>query len=152
MKLASDYKNYCNKLTFKAILNELEILATGFFSKNPWEVFKYTNFFKSLIIMKRPDLLAPACRHCRHYVPEGRRGGNCGQLNALVQGSWKACSLALPVFSPNWQLERMMVLQNEPSEELPIPTSKSSDVRHELRRESEVSSLEDHAPHFDKTA
>ncbi|EKF03574.1 hypothetical protein FDUTEX481_02479 [Tolypothrix sp. PCC 7601] len=27
----------------------------------------------------------------------------CQQLGAPVQGSWKACSLALPPFAPSWE-------------------------------------------------
>ncbi len=101
--------------------------------------------------MKRPDSSASACRHCRHYVPEGRRGGTCGQLNVLVQGGWKACSLALPVFAPNWQFERIMTLQSESSEKLPIPVS-SGDRRYDSRRTYEMSGLGDYAATLEKTA
>ncbi len=102
--------------------------------------------------MKRSDPLASACRHCRHYVHEGRRGGNCGQLNVLVQGSWKACSLALPAFAPNWQFERMMALQSEPVEKLPTPISKHGDLCHKPCTEFAVSSLEEYAAPIEKTA
>ncbi|HLO83941.1 MAG TPA: hypothetical protein VK203_02850, partial [Nostocaceae cyanobacterium] len=44
-----------------------------------------------------------ACKYCRHYQPEGRRGGMCQQLGAPVQAGWKACSLALPAFAPSWE-------------------------------------------------
>lgn len=64
--------------------------------------------------MKSPDSPAKACRHCRHYTVEGRRGGQCAQLNALVQGSWTACSLAAPVFVPTWDFTRIVVWQDEP--------------------------------------
>lgn len=94
---------------------------------------------KSLIDVKRSDPLASACRHCKHYVHEGRRGGNCGQLNVLVQGSWKACSLASPVFAPNWQFERIMALQSGLVEKLQSPISKNSDLRHEPHKEVAVS-------------
>ncbi|MBW4614171.1 MAG: hypothetical protein KME21_13030 [Desmonostoc vinosum HA7617-LM4] len=53
--------------------------------------------------MKPIKFSASACRYCRHYQPEGRRGGMCQQLGALVQASWKACSLALPPFAPSWE-------------------------------------------------
>jgi hypothetical protein len=53
--------------------------------------------------MKSIQSLTSACRYCRHYQPEGRRGGTCGQLGAPVQGSWKACSFALPPFAPSWE-------------------------------------------------
>jgi hypothetical protein len=39
------------------------------------------------------------CSRCRHYSPEGRRGGHCSQLGVPVQGRWNACSLSMPVFS-----------------------------------------------------
>lgn len=102
--------------------------------------------------MKRSDPLAPACRHCKHYVPEGRRGGNCGQLNVLVQGSWKACSLASPVFAANWQFERIMTLQTEPIEELLVPISKSGDLHRELHRESAIEGAEKSTSTLKKTA
>ncbi len=44
-----------------------------------------------------------ACRHCRFYTPEGRRGGNCQQLGVRVGGNWTSCSLALPAFAPSWE-------------------------------------------------
>ena len=43
------------------------------------------------------------CRHCQNYSLEGRRGGYCSQLGSLVQGGWKACSLAIPPFAPSWE-------------------------------------------------
>jgi hypothetical protein len=46
-----------------------------------------------------------ACRHCRHYVPEGRRGGSCQKLNVDVQGSWSACSFAVSPFEADWHLD-----------------------------------------------
>jgi hypothetical protein len=51
--------------------------------------------------MKTP--LTSACRHCRHYLPEGRRGGQCQQLSVPVQGQWKACSLAVSPFGSSWE-------------------------------------------------
>ncbi|MGH1396622.1 MAG: hypothetical protein ACRAVC_21695 [Trichormus sp.] len=53
--------------------------------------------------MKPINYLTSACRYCRHYKPEGRRGGNCQKLGAPVQASWKACSFALPPFAPSWE-------------------------------------------------
>jgi hypothetical protein len=53
--------------------------------------------------MKPTKVLASACRYCRYYQPEGRRGGTCQQLGGLVQATWKACSLALPPFAPSWE-------------------------------------------------
>jgi len=53
--------------------------------------------------MKPINFLTSACKYCRHYKPEGRRGGMCQQLGGPVQASWKACSLALPPFAPSWE-------------------------------------------------
>lgn len=51
--------------------------------------------------MKTP--LTSACRHCRHYTPEGRRGGICDLLSVQVQSQWKACSLAVSPFGASWE-------------------------------------------------
>jgi hypothetical protein len=53
--------------------------------------------------MKPIKHFTSACRYCRHYQPEGRRGGTCQILSAPVQGTWKACHLALPAFAPSWE-------------------------------------------------
>ena len=53
--------------------------------------------------MKPIKLLTSACKYCRHYQPEGRRGGMCQQFGSPVQAGWKACSLALPPFAPSWE-------------------------------------------------
>lgn len=64
--------------------------------------------------MKTVNNQASACRHCRYYLPEGRRGGVCEQLNAPVQSNWKACSLALPPFAPSWEsIESLMAWQKQ---------------------------------------
>ena len=58
--------------------------------------------------MNQSPFLTSACRSCRHFTPEGRRGGTCQQLGVPVQASWKACALAVPVFSTSWdQLQRL---------------------------------------------
>lgn len=53
--------------------------------------------------MKTLNFPTSACRYCRHYQLEGRRGGECQQLGVPVRGNWKACSLALPLFAPSWE-------------------------------------------------
>lgn len=53
--------------------------------------------------MKSIQIFTSACRNCRYFAPEGRRGGVCQQLGAPVRGSWKACSLAAPPFAPSWE-------------------------------------------------
>jgi hypothetical protein len=47
--------------------------------------------------------LTSACGHCRHYTPEGRRGGVCALLGGFVQSHWKACSLAISPFGTSWE-------------------------------------------------
>jgi hypothetical protein len=53
--------------------------------------------------MSDPTLSITACRYCQHYQGEGRRGGQCQQLNVPVQGAWKPCKLAIPPFAPEWE-------------------------------------------------
>jgi hypothetical protein len=53
--------------------------------------------------MKSNKYMTSACRYCRYFNPQGRRGGVCSTLNAPVRGSWKACSLAIPAFVPSWE-------------------------------------------------
>ena len=56
--------------------------------------------------------LSSACRHCRYYTPEGRRGGVCQQLDVPVQSGWAACTLAIPPFAPCWEeIEEMVFSQ-----------------------------------------
>ncbi|MBW4518360.1 MAG: hypothetical protein KME16_01335 [Scytolyngbya sp. HA4215-MV1] len=62
--------------------------------------------------METSDSPVQACRNCRHFTPEGRRGGSCHLLSALVKGSWKACSMAIPAFTSDWEnLEEVFNLQ-----------------------------------------
>ncbi len=55
------------------------------------------------IYMEPIKSLTSACKYCRNYKPEGRRGGVCQQLGVPVQGSWSACSLAVSPFAPSWE-------------------------------------------------
>lgn len=55
--------------------------------------------------MKTTNSSASACRFCKHFQPEGRRGGFCHQLGASVRGGWDACNQALPPFAPSWENE-----------------------------------------------
>ena len=62
-------------------------------------------------VMKTLNPLTSACRYCRYYNLEGRRGGMCQLLGVQVHGGWKACQLAIPAFAPSWEnLEQMMNL------------------------------------------
>ena len=61
--------------------------------------------------MKTSNSLVSACRYCRYYKSEGRRGGTCQLLDGSVHGGWKACHLAIAAFAPSWEnLEDMMNL------------------------------------------
>lgn len=54
------------------------------------------------------------CRFCRHYAPEGRRGGHCQKLGASMRGDWKACTLMIPTFkTPGDQLGEMMAVAED---------------------------------------
>ncbi len=53
--------------------------------------------------MKSVNACASACKYCRHYHLEGSRGGTCQLLSVPVKASWKACSLAAPVFATPWE-------------------------------------------------
>ena len=69
------------------------------------------------------------CRHCRHYTPEGRRGGLCQQLSVPVQSGWAACTLALPPFTPCWEEMEELVLSQQAAilqNAIPVPTSEFS--------------------------
>ena len=62
--------------------------------------------------MKTQHFFTSACRHCRYYNPEGRRGGMCQQLGVPVQGKWKSCSLAVSPFASPWDdLDEIMILE-----------------------------------------
>lgn len=63
--------------------------------------------------MKEPHRITSACRYCRHYCPEGRRGGLCSQLGVQVQANWKSCSFALPPFVTTWEkIQDIVLLEN----------------------------------------
>jgi hypothetical protein len=63
--------------------------------------------------MKEPHRITSACRYCRNYSPEGRRGGHCAQLGVQVQANWKSCSFALPAFVTTWEkLQDIVLLEN----------------------------------------
>lgn len=89
--------------------------------------------------------IASACRSCRYYTPEGRRGGNCQQLGVQVRGGWQACSLAIPAFAPSGEnLEKMLIWQKEIymlREVLPLEDS-SDTARQEAQEPKSVSMLE----------
>jgi len=63
--------------------------------------------------MKTTNHLPSVCRYCRHYSPQGRRGGVCQKLSAPVRGDWQACSLANSPFLPTWETwEEITLVEN----------------------------------------
>ncbi|MEO0374829.1 MAG: hypothetical protein AAF329_09440 [Cyanobacteria bacterium P01_A01_bin.17] len=79
--------------------------------------------------MENQNASALACRHCKHFHHEGRRGGVCQRLDVHVRGGWKPCPLMIPSFAISWdQLEERLPLQwqdavHEAVPELPIQAS-----------------------------
>ncbi|MEN9568214.1 MAG: hypothetical protein RLZZ69_3410 [Cyanobacteriota bacterium] len=53
--------------------------------------------------MKERNFSTSACRFCRFYESEGRRGGSCQMLGVPVQSSWKACNFACSPFDTTLQ-------------------------------------------------
>ncbi len=65
--------------------------------------------------MKKPIFLTSACRFCRNYKPEGRRGGSCELLGVAVESNWAACNLAAPPFKntfKNIEIEELLHLES----------------------------------------
>ena len=69
--------------------------------------------------MKKANFSTSACRFCRFYEPEGRRGGSCKMLGVPVESSWSACSFAQPPFTST--LEKLENI-------FQLPTSTCSDA------------------------
>jgi hypothetical protein len=87
--------------------------------------------------MTNPSSAIPSCRYCQYYVPQGRRGGECKQLQVQVHSNWKACSVAIPAFSPSWEeLQQAIQMQSRPLGheyvEAPLP---SPELTHSSDRE-----------------
>lgn len=66
-----------------------------------------------------------ACRFCRYYQPEGRRGGSCEKFDVPVSADWEACSLAVHPFEMSWQTgELKQFFQESFSESLAVVNTK----------------------------
>ena len=76
--------------------------------------------------MKTTPYKTSACRYCRHYEPEGHRGGMCQQLGVLVQGSWKACSLKVPAFVNYQEILGQEIVHLEHSLDLEYAVNRSA--------------------------
>gem|GEM_PF-905783 len=89
--------------------------------------------------MKPLNFFTSACRYCRFYQPEGRRGGVCLSLEVPVQGSWKACALAKPPFTSTWEgLEGMIKWSSDDPRVLPVSQPLVSRLEPRLDRERSV--------------
>lgn len=63
--------------------------------------------------MKTANFAISACRYCRYYNSQGRRGGMCEQLSVPVQANWKACALATTPFATSWEnIEEIVLREN----------------------------------------
>lgn len=56
-----------------------------------------------MITLNSESLGIPACRFCKHYTPEGRRGGTCEIFEVDVSGNWQPCSISEPIFATNFR-------------------------------------------------
>lgn len=89
--------------------------------------------------MRARNDLPSVCKHCRHYSPQGRRGGMCQKLSAPVQGNWQACSLANYPFLPTWESLEAITLWENPSfqgSKIPSKTNAQSEVTVKLGMDS----------------
>jgi hypothetical protein len=75
--------------------------------------------------MTPADPRVSICRHCQHYQPEGRRGGQCHQLSGSVQAAWTACSLAVPVFGSLFATEPVTTL---PTVTIPVERAERRNI------------------------
>lgn len=64
--------------------------------------------------MESAQCRVSSCNRCHFYTPEGRRGGQCGQLGVPVQSHWASCSLAVPAFAAS-------LIEMKPLDFLPQP-------------------------------
>ncbi len=44
--------------------------------------------------MHSQNITPSVCQNCRHYQPQGRRGGICQMFQTFVESQWKSCVLA----------------------------------------------------------
>jgi hypothetical protein len=59
-------------------------------------------------------------------------GGSCQQLDVQVRGEWKACSLSMPAFTPNWTgVDEIAPNWPDVLPEVVVVTAAPSDPRHE---------------------
>ena len=91
--------------------------------------------------MRTTNNFPSACRYCRHYAPQGHRGGMCQKLNAPVRGDWQSCSLAHSPFSPTWETwEALTLLESSSFQAVSIAENASSQstIDIDTQKESEI--------------
>jgi hypothetical protein len=93
--------------------------------------------------MKETNLSNSACRYCRSYEPQGRRGGYCQILGVPVQGSWKACVLACPPFETTLKkLENIFQLETSVLEtSLSLCSSLPSETETNIKNSSQQAGI-----------
>ncbi|MGB3401951.1 MAG: hypothetical protein WBA77_04610 [Microcoleaceae cyanobacterium] len=65
--------------------------------------------------MHSQNITPSICQNCRHYQPQGRRGGVCQMFQTFVESQWESCTLAeLPFVYYLNQIED----ESTPSEEV----------------------------------
>lgn len=78
--------------------------------------------------MKTINQIPSVCRYCRHYTPQGHRGGICQKLSAPVKGYWEACSLGDLPFLPNLEsLDTITLLESSDFQKVRAIPATSSD-------------------------
>lgn len=88
-----------------------------------------------------------ACRYCRFYSPEGRRGGMCSKLGVFVEAYWKSCHFASPAFAHDWQpLPTIVLLEKSFSLGCATPQVNFT-LESNKMRENHVSSSEEIVSH-----
>ncbi|OIP75579.1 MAG: hypothetical protein AUK48_07425 [Oscillatoriales cyanobacterium CG2_30_44_21] len=71
-----------------------------------------------------------ACRFCRYYQPQGRRGGSCEKLDVHVAATWQACSLAVHPFEMSWQTgELKHFFQESFNDNLTVVSAKAIEIQ-----------------------
>jgi len=93
--------------------------------------------------MKTTNHLPSVCRYCRHYSPQGRRGGICQKLSAPVRGDWQACCLANSPFLPTWETwEEITLVENHHFQVVNPVVAQKSQLEVEVSLEIEGEEIE----------
>lgn len=92
--------------------------------------------------MKETNFSTSACRYCRFYEPEGRRGGSCQMLGVPVQSDWKACAIASPPFKTTLKkLEDIFRLEtsiDSKSNRNTSPQTSTIEIENDLKPQSSI--------------